>query len=213
LTLNPGAGVSNDYSGGTFVNGGTLNLSGAASTIVVPGALTINNSTVTMNTNQGQIATSSVVTLNGGGVLNLTGANTLNRLVFNNAGGTTTPLVALATQLTLSATNAITVVNDNYGTTPTISGTALAFTSAPTIDVSGLSPIDLIISAPITSAGGAVTKTGAGALVLSGARSLERDRPARLRPSPMALLERAVSPSAIIQLCKLTTRQGPSAMR
>jgi autotransporter-associated beta strand protein len=32
LTLNPGAGVSNDYSGGTFVNGGTLNLSGAAST-------------------------------------------------------------------------------------------------------------------------------------------------------------------------------------
>jgi autotransporter-associated beta strand protein len=192
LTLNPGAGVSNDYTGGTYINGGTLNLAGSASTIVIPGDLVINNATVTMananmfNATTGQIAAASNVSLNGGSVLNLfsytgTTTTTLASLTFNNTGGTTQPRVmfnnptALST-LVLSAANAITAVNDNFGTTPVIQGatnpalSALQLSNAaPVINVSGLSPIGLIISAPITSAGGAISKSGNGSLALTGA--------------------------------------------
>jgi autotransporter-associated beta strand protein len=168
LTLNSIA--SNTYSGGTFVQQGLLNLSAAAGVTVIPGDLTINNATVTMNTNPQQIAAASNVAVNGGGVLNLVGTNTLGSLSFNNSGGTATPTVATATLLNLSAANALTVVNDSLSTTPTISGTALAFTSAaPVMSVSGLSRDNLIISAPITSSAGAITKTASGAVVLSGA--------------------------------------------
>ncbi len=164
---------SNRYTGTTYANGGgVLNLSGPAGSVVIPGELVIagNNSRVTMNTNAGQIASTANVTINGGGVLTLVGTNTLNALTFNNIGGTTQPSVATATLLNLSAATPITAVNDNTGTTPLVSGTALALTNAtPTIDVSGLSPMGLVISAPITAAGGQIQKTGTGSLVLSGA--------------------------------------------
>ena len=56
-----------------------------------------------MITNQGQIAATSNVTINGGGMLTLVGTNTLNSLTFNNTGGTATPTVAVGTLLNLTS--------------------------------------------------------------------------------------------------------------
>jgi autotransporter-associated beta strand protein len=168
---------SNTYTGPTINNGGssifgTLNLTGQPGSIVIPGDLNIGNAGVTEVTNQGQIAATSNVTWVSGGTLTLVGTNTLNSLTFNGngtSGGTGT--AAVGTLLNVSASNAITAINNDLGHTPTVSGTALALTSAiPTINTSGLSSDDLIISAPIVpSVGGQIQKTGAGALVLSGA--------------------------------------------
>ncbi len=167
LTFNPA--FSNSYTGNSVFQGGTTNLSAGAGIVVIPGNLVVNNATVTMNTNAGQIASTSNVTLGGSGVLNMVGTNTLASVTFNNTGGNATPTLAAAT-LTLSGTNAITSVNDSFSFTPTISGAGLSLSaSAPVISTSGLSPNSLIISVPITSAGGVVTKTGAGSVVLSGA--------------------------------------------
>jgi autotransporter-associated beta strand protein len=174
-TLTYGA-LSNTYTGATVNNGGssifgTLNLSGLPGSIVIPGDLTVGNAAVTMVTNQGQIAPTSNVTFVSGGALTLVGTNTLNSLTFagnGTSGGTGT--AAVGTLLNLSAANAIASTNNNLSTTPTVSGTALALANAtPVITTSGLSPDDLLISAPITSAGGAITKTGTGSLILSGA--------------------------------------------
>lgn len=165
-------GASNDYTGGTFVQSGTMTLNAAAGLVAIPGDLTINNATVTMSTNAGQIASAANIMINGGGVLNMTGSNTLNSVTFNNAGGTVNPTVATSTSLTLSAANAISSTNDTFSTTPVISGTALVLSSAtPTITTSGLSVNDLNVTAVITSAGGAIAKEGAGSLTLTGANT------------------------------------------
>ena len=173
-------GVSNDYTGTTVVNGGIVNLSGAPGVRVIPGDLVINGNpggattTVTMVTNAGQIVSSSNVTINGSGTLTLVGNNTLNSLSFNNYGGGAAPTVTVAasTTLTLAASNAITATNDNLGFTPIITGGNLAFTNvAPIINVSGLSPVGLIIGSIITSSTGAITKIGTGSLVLTGANT------------------------------------------
>ena len=180
--------MSNAYTGTTTINsstdqyaGGTTNLTGLPGSIVIPGNLTINGgATVTMNTNQGQIASTSAMTINGSGVLNLVGTNRFSTtLTFNNSGGNATPTVAVGTLLDLSSTAAITANNDNNGFTPTISGTGLNFSSATgtTINVTGQSINDLIISAAITtnqvgtttSTGQTITKTGAGSLILNSA--------------------------------------------
>ncbi|MEA3213309.1 MAG: hypothetical protein QOE70_6366 [Chthoniobacter sp.] len=173
LTLSPGA--SNTYSGPTIVNQGTLNLGAGVGVTVIPGDITINNAAVTHTTaNAGQIATGSNVTIVGGGTLTMPNAqNFLGSLIFNGIGGTTTPTVATGTSsLTLGAQNAIVSNNDNFATTPTISGGAIAFgyEFGPTIvSTSGTSPVDLRISAPITSVlGGALVKTGPGSISLDG---------------------------------------------
>ncbi|EDY20582.1 autotransporter-associated beta strand repeat protein [Chthoniobacter flavus Ellin428] len=71
--------------------------------------------------------------------------------------------------LTLTDANAITAVTDNYATIPTVSASqGLVFSNAaPVINVSGASIGNLLISAPITGAGGVITKTGTGVLILS----------------------------------------------
>ena len=183
--MKSGAGVlsltaANSYSGGTVVQQGTLSLNGLSSTMVIPaGGLTINNgATVTMVTNSGQIAPASAVTLNGAGVLTMVGDNTLSSLTFNNNSGsvavtpTVTPGASGAT-LTLSAANAIMVINDSLSTTPTIGGTGnLAFTAAnATVTVSGLSTDGLIISSIITGVNGTLVKAGPGSLVLTAANT------------------------------------------
>ena len=189
LTLGVNA-TGNTYTGGTVVDSGTLTLSNTnangTSIVAVPAgngtngngtpsgySLVINNGATVTATAVGQIAQTASVLINGGGTLNM-GAftNTLSSITFNNtAGGTAaTPTLAVGTLLHLTAANAITEPNNNFATTPTISGTALTLdNSAPVITVSGLSPNDLIISAPITSAGGNVSITGGGSVVLSGA--------------------------------------------
>lgn len=163
---------ANTYTGGTAINGagGGVTLTGAAATVVIPaGGLTLNNVTMTMATNAGQIAAANDVTLNGGSTLTLVGSNTLNSLSFNNTGGTANPTVATATNLTLSSVNAITAVNDNASTVPTISGTLLTLPAGANINTSTTAnvPTNLVISAPIASAG-AINKTGNGSLDLSG---------------------------------------------
>ena len=161
---------SNNYTGNTIVNQGTLNLSGQVGSVVVPGNLTINNAAVTMTGIAGQIAPTSTVTLNSGGVLTLTGSNVLNSAILGGIGGTNqTSLNIGGGLLTLSASNAVTAQNDNTGMTPQITGGNLAFTNAAaTINASGLSTNSLVISAPIVSSNGALTIAGSGAVTLSG---------------------------------------------
>ncbi len=194
LALNNSAAVGgNTFTGGTFVQQGTLNLNAAAGVVTVPGDLTINNAAVTMNTTApGQIAATSNVSINGGGTLTFpnyasAAANTLASLSFNNTGGTGNPTVSLGTPTTgnshtlvLTAADAITSSNDSFATTPVISTgsatlTALQFSNAnPVITTSGLSPNSLTISATITPhAGmtGPLSKSGLGSLALSGANT------------------------------------------
>ena len=182
--------ASNTYSGGTFVNAGTLNLQAAATFIAIPGNLTITNGAVTMSTVPNQIAATSAVAINGGGSLtfaNYTSAvtTTLASLTFNNAGGAANPTVALGTPtagnshtLILTGASPITSTNDSLATTPTISTgsatlTGLQFSDPnPVITVnSGLAETGLTISAPITQHGSMISlnKTGTGVLALSGA--------------------------------------------
>ncbi|OYW76123.1 MAG: hypothetical protein B7Z37_10245 [Verrucomicrobia bacterium 12-59-8] len=74
--------------------------------------------------------------------------------------------------LTLSKDNALTSVNDNLGTTPSIGGGTLVLSNAaPVISTSGLSPTGLVINSIITNAGGVITKTGDGSLTLGGANT------------------------------------------
>jgi autotransporter-associated beta strand protein len=170
---------NNTYSGttGTVVNGGTLTLSTASangtSVFAIPGNLTINNGGTVTETLLGEIKNTAAVTINGGGVLTMAGtSNTLSSVTFNGNGGTATPTLNVGTLLILSASNAINEPNNNFATTPTILGTALQLSSTtPVITVSGLSPVDLIITAPITSAGGNVSITGGGSVVLNGANT------------------------------------------
>ena len=114
--------LSNGYTGDTVTQGGslsttggTLNLSGQAGSIVVRGNLIINNSTVTMNANQGQIAATSNVSLFGGGVLNLVGTNTLHNLAFTNGGAIVNPTVNAGTMLILTDLTGISADQRQHG--------------------------------------------------------------------------------------------------
>ncbi|MDB5322062.1 MAG: putative glycine-rich autotransporter protein [Phycisphaerales bacterium] len=163
----------NTYTGGTVVNGsgGTVSLASSSSAIPA-GGLTLNNVAVT-STVGGNIAASNDVTLNGGSSLTFSTDSTLNSLTFNNTGGTVNPtVVATTSQLTLTAINAITVVNDNVATVPTIAGSALNLPDGANINTSTTAfvPTNLVISAPIAGPG-AINKTGTGSLDLTGASS------------------------------------------
>jgi autotransporter-associated beta strand protein len=161
---------SNTYTGGTAVNGtGTV----AVTTGFIPaGGLTINGATFT-TASGGLIASANDVTINGGGVLTMAGDNTLNSLTFTNTGGTANPTVNTGTTgLTLSALNAITAVNDNAATVPTIAGTLLTLPDGANINTSTTAfvPTNLVISAPVASTG-TINKTGTGSLDLTGANT------------------------------------------
>jgi autotransporter-associated beta strand protein len=92
--------AANTYSGGTFVSGGnaqggiSLNATNPGTVVIPAGGLTINDlGVVDMVAFAGQIASSNIVTINGGGFLRLAGNNTLAGIVFNSFGGTTTPTI------------------------------------------------------------------------------------------------------------------------
>ena len=92
---------NNTYTGGTSMVGpGTVILNAStAGWTTIPAAndssqgLVVNDGTITMVGNPGQIAPTNMVTLNGGATLNLCGSNTLAGLVFNSNGDATTPTV------------------------------------------------------------------------------------------------------------------------
>ena len=120
----------NTYSGGTYVNAGPTAAQGgielnatAAGTVVIPaGGLTINNNAVVdMVTFAGQIDSSNVVTINGGGMLRLSGNNTLAGLVFNSNGGTNVPTVIPYNSNTLGGGNSFATFGAKTGIL-TISG-------------------------------------------------------------------------------------------
>ena len=189
--------AGNDYTGGTFVNSGTLNLNAAAGLYALPGNVTLAQGALTMSaTVPNQIIPTASVTINGNGSFTLPNyaltstfapTQTLASFTFQNDGGTTNPSLALGTPtitgsgyfstLILSSATPITAMNNSFSTVPTISTgaatlTALQFSSAnPSIVVNaGLAPTSLVISATITQHLNmlSLSKTGNGALVLSG---------------------------------------------
>ena len=184
--------ASNDYTGGTFVNAGTLNLTSVASFVAIPGDLTINNAAVNMSTTPGQIAPTANIFINGGGSFTLPNysaitTQSLVSLTFTNDGGVGNPLFAFGTPtaastIILTSATPITASNDSYSTTPLLTGAAastlsvLQFSNAsPTITVnSGLAATGLIVSALIAdNAGmtGPLIKAGVGTLALTSAES------------------------------------------
>jgi autotransporter-associated beta strand protein len=179
----PTAPTSNDYSGTTYVNAGTLNLNASSGFRVIPGNLVISglasatNSTVTMVTNEGQINPTSSVSLIGGGTLNLTGNNTLASLTFLNEGAMSNPLVAGGAKLILTEVNAITATNQSPVTVPNISA-PLEFSAPAVITVNaGLAATGLTITSVITQNIGmsTFTKAGSGVLALSGQSTFATD--------------------------------------
>ena len=201
--------AANTYSGGTFVNGGVSGAGGISldattdGTVVIPaGGLTINNNGLVEVTGfQGQIDSSNVVTINGGGQLNLMGTNTLAGIVFNSNGGTTQPKVTPYNTITAGSSNALATYGVKTGTlfitgnitsnpsnvavTPLIDGGILDFNASTnhTITVDQLytnpaatpaalpSVVGLNISAVIQGIGAGFTKQGVGYLQLSGANT------------------------------------------
>ena len=177
--------ANNTYTGGTVYSGGNeLYLSATtAGHTPIPAAtdpakgLIIDNSTVTMRTNAQQIAATNIVTLNGGSLLTLVGANnTLAGLVFNSNGGRgQTPTVTGGTLLTI--TGNISSTPTNPSTTPLISvPVSLNGSAAHDITVASLpqgnfantlTPLNGLTISSVISNGG-FTKKGAGVLNLTG---------------------------------------------
>jgi len=181
--------ATNTHTGGTVVSGGNetyLNSSGTA----IPAAadptqgLIINDSIVTMQVNAQQIAASNIVTLNGGSVLTLIGANnTLAGIVFNSNGGKgQTPTVQGGTKLTITG-NIASTPND-VSVTPLISVTLdLNGSSAHDITVAAL-PEGTIVNSQTQLNGltissviqnGGFTKKGGGILYLTGTNTYTGD--------------------------------------
>ncbi|NBV84958.1 MAG: hypothetical protein EBS01_01540, partial [Verrucomicrobia bacterium] len=158
--------ANNTYSGATVVNQVTVNTTGAlAGVTIIPGTLTMNAASVTMGTS-GAIAVNAPINFNGSSSLTLSGTNTLNGLItFNNTGGNTNPTL-ITTGGTLTLGGNIISINDSLSTFPTISGTLDFNAASRTVTTTGLSPVDLVISAVIQN--GTLNKAGSGILTLSG---------------------------------------------
>lgn len=187
------------YTGGTVINGGTVNLLASTTGSVIPAAavaangLVLNGATVNMgstsNTVSGQIAAANIVTLNGNANLNLFGDNTLEGLVFNNYGGSSNPTVRTFYNnhaaglgstgvLTLGA-GGIVATSQNVGTVSTVEGRVDFGASAGSVTVDAISAAGLADVSPllpgltlqaIVGSAGGITKNGAGVLQM-GAQS------------------------------------------
>jgi autotransporter-associated beta strand protein len=156
------------YTGGTVINGGTVNLLASTTGTVIPAAavaangLVLNGATVNMgsqsNTVAGQIAAANIVTLNGNSNLNLFGNNTLEGVVFNNYGGSSNPTVRTfynnhaaglgSTGVLTVGASGIVATSQNVGTVATIEGRVdFAYAGA---SAAGTVTVDPISAAGVT---------------------------------------------------------------
>jgi autotransporter-associated beta strand protein len=196
--------AANTYGGGTYVSGGNnlggILLNAGSSSVVIPaGGLTINNLGVVDEAGfQGQIDSSNDVTINGGGMLRLMGANTLASITFNSNGGTQVPTVIPYNTITRDAnTNNYSIFGTKTGTltiTGNITSTPTNVAVTPlidsgTLDLNGTTTHDITVSAlpegnfvntntPLNGltissviSNGGFTKKGGGVLNLTGAGS------------------------------------------
>jgi fibronectin-binding autotransporter adhesin len=172
-------GNYNTYTGGTFVNGGTLqlgNASGGGGTGFLRGVVTV-NSGATLNLSRvdavGYNAGVCVDTLNvvGGTVANTSGGNEGFLMNINLTGGTVT------------STGGKYVFSGGYGIN-SLASPLTSLISAP-LNIQGASTIavaqgntasgnDLVLSGVISGVG-SVTKTGAGKMIMSGANTYTGD--------------------------------------
>jgi len=193
--------AANQYSGGTFVTGGNAQggilLNATVAGVTIPaGGLTINNlGIVDECAFQGQINSTNVVTINGGGMLRLMGTNTLAGITFNSDGGSTTPSVIPYNTITRdSNTNnycgfgsktGTLIITGNISSTPTNVAVTPLFDSG-TLDLNASTAHDITIAAlpqgnfvntntPLNGLtissiiqNGGFTKTGGGVLNLTG---------------------------------------------
>ena len=176
--LGPGVlsmNAANTYTGGTTVNGGTLDLDSGFPTIL--GNLTINNGATVNATavwNLGYVSGSCVsgITINGG-VLNFSPASAGGFSASNitMTGGTISGNqpdwyngITSTPTLTTNASTATAVISSGFNFR--LGAGSVTFNVPQGTTPSG---VDLLISGPITSSnGGGIVKTGAGLLCLSG---------------------------------------------
>jgi len=158
------------YTGGTVINGGTINLVASTAGAVIPAAtvaangLVLNGATVNMgsqsNTVSGQIAAANIVTLNGNSNLNLFGNNSLAGLIFNNYGGSSNPTVRTfynnhpaglgSTGVLTIGASGIVATSQNVGTVATVEGRVdFAYAGATSL-TPGTVTVDPISGAGVT---------------------------------------------------------------
>ena len=172
--------ANNLHTGGTTVDGGTLNLTNnglnTPLVVAVPNAtvpangLVLTGATATLTNSPGQIGSGNIVTLNGNSTLNLFSNNTLAGLVFGN-NSTTAPVVNTGGVLTLTGTAAITTTSNTVNGTPSITG-VVSLPSGSTLSIGAATFNTLIIDPTVadltltgvTGGGGAMTKSGSGVL-------------------------------------------------
>ncbi len=134
----------------------------------------------------GFIASTSNVTINGGGALTLTGNNTLRSVTFNNNGSTTTPSV-VPTGILLVANGTIAANSDNAGSVATLGAGTLQFgNNTPTFNVTSATTerlaTDLLVNSVVANTFGfgwqiaangtnPLVKTGNGAISFGGLNS------------------------------------------
>jgi len=166
---------TNTYTGGTFVDQGTLTL--GATGQLGTGGIFINGGTL-VQTALGVIP-SQAVSVAGAGVLTLAGNNTITSLSFNNNGGTTAPNLSTTGGVLTIASGSITASSISPITTSVITaGTVdLNNVASPTITVNpisfngqNISPLvpTLAITAAIQNSNNAISVTGGGNLQVGG---------------------------------------------
>ena len=179
---------TNSYTGGTYVNQGTLHVEGTSN---IPAAtdplrgLVISGATVNIFT-AGRIASANYATIAGAGVLNYIGDNTQYGLILDNVGSAGNPTIRTFNTLNRDGTGSkgvltvgaggITATSANVGTVSIIEG-RLSFgavggtISVGAIDVNGVSDVDPLRATlqlqAIVATSGAISKTGAGVLQLN----------------------------------------------